>query len=138
MIVVAVLDARLAWSQNIPTAIWWGALLICLASQLFVLWAMVTNRFFTTTVCIQEERGHQVVDTGPYGLVRHPGYTGSVVYTLLIPLVLGSYWTYIPATVTVILLVARTALEDRILQEEPPGYKEYAKNVPHRLFPGVW
>jgi protein-S-isoprenylcysteine O-methyltransferase Ste14 len=138
MIVVAGLDLRFRWSENISIFIWWVALMGSLASQLFVLWAMATNRFFATTVRIQEERGHQVVDSGPYRIVRHPGYAGSVVYTLLIPLVLGSYWVYIPAILTVILLVIRTMLEDRTLQEELSGYGEYARKVPSRLIPRVW
>jgi protein-S-isoprenylcysteine O-methyltransferase Ste14 len=138
IIVVAGLDARFAWSSTIPSGIWWAALLLALFCQLFVLWAMASNRFFATTVRIQEERGHQVVNTGPYSIIRHPGYAGSMVYTLLISLVLGSYWTYLPAVLTVILLVVRTRLEDRTLQSELPGYAEYMEKVHHRLIPGVW
>ncbi len=138
LIVVAGLDARFRWSPSISPWIWWLSLALAFVSQLFVLWAMASNRFFATTVRIQEERGHQVVSDGPYRLVRHPGYAGSVLYTLLIPLVLGSFWTFIPALLTVGLLIARTALEDRTLQSELPGYSEYARNVIYRLVPGVW
>jgi protein-S-isoprenylcysteine O-methyltransferase Ste14 len=138
IIVVAGLDARFGWSKLVPAAVWWAALLLALACQLFVLWAMASNRFFATTVRIQEERGHQVVDTGPYRLLRHPGYAGSIIYTLLIPLVLGSYWTYIPAGLTVLLLVVRTSLEDHTLQAELPGYAEYTQEVHSRLIPGIW
>jgi protein-S-isoprenylcysteine O-methyltransferase Ste14 len=138
IIVIAGLDARFAWSSAIPAGLWWAALLLAWLCQLFVLWAMASNRFFATTVRIQEERSHQVVDVGPYRFIRHPGYAGSVVYTLLIPLVLGSYLTYIPAMFTVFLLVVRTQLEDRTLQAELPGYTEYTPKVPHRLIPGIW
>ncbi len=138
LIIVAALDARFHWSVPINPWIWWLALALAFLCQLFVLWAMASNRFFATTVRIQEERGHQVVTVGPYRYVRHPGYAGSVVYTLLIPLVLGSLWTFIPALITIGLLVARTALEDQTLRAELPGYQEYAQSVPHRLLPGVW
>jgi protein-S-isoprenylcysteine O-methyltransferase Ste14 len=79
-----------------------------------------------------------VVSSGPYRLVRHPGYLGSLVYNLAIPLVLGSLWTFVPALLTILLLVVRTALEDRTLQAELPGYRAYAMVVRHRLIPGVW
>lgn len=138
IILVAGLDARFAWSSMIPIGLWGAALLLTLACQIFVLWAMASNRFFATTVRIQEERGHQVIESGPYRYIRHPGYAGSVIYTLLIPLVLGSYWTYAPAVFTVLLLLLRTALEDRTLQAELPGYAEYAQKVRSRLIPGVW
>ncbi len=138
IIIVAGLDARFGWSAEILPVIWGLALAIALVSQLFVLWAMATNRFFATTVRIQEERGHQVVSSGPYRFVRHPGYAGSIIYTLLIPVVLGSWWTFIPALITIGLLVARTSLEDQMLQAELPGYWDYSQKVPHRLIPGVW
>ncbi len=105
---------------------------------MFVLWAMASNPFFATTVRIQEERGHAVVNQGPYQFVRHPGYFGSVIYTLTSPLVLNSFWAFIPATLTVILLIIRTGLEDRTLQGELPGYSAYATTTRYRLFPGIW
>jgi protein-S-isoprenylcysteine O-methyltransferase Ste14 len=138
IILVAGLDARLGWSTSLSLCIWALALALALVSQLFVLWAMVTNRFFATTVRIQVERGHQVVNSGPYHIIRHPGYLGSIVFNLLVPLVLGSFWTYIPALVTVVLLVVRTFLEDRTLQAELSGYQEYTRHVPYRLIPGFW
>ncbi len=138
VIITAGLDARFGWSATVDTGVWWAALGLAFAGQLFVLWAMASNRFFATTVRIQEERGHQVVSTGPYRFVRHPGYAGSLVYTLAIPLVLGSWWTYIPAVLTVGLLVARTRLEDRTLRSELPGYRDYTTITPYRLIPGVW
>ena len=138
VIITAGLDARFGWSKSFSPILWWAALGIALVSQLFVLWAMASNRFFSTTVRIQDERGHQVVNRGPYRYVRHPGYSGSVIYTLLIPVVLGSCWTFIPAVLTVVLLVVRTYLEDRTLQAELPGYREYAMKTTNRLFPGIW
>jgi protein-S-isoprenylcysteine O-methyltransferase Ste14 len=138
IILVAGLDARFGWSTSFSLWIWALALSMALICQVFVLWAMTSNRFFATTVRIQEERGHQVVNTGPYRFVRHPGYAGSIIFTLLIPVVLGSWWTYIPALITVVLLVVRTFLEDRTLQAELNGYQEYTRHVPYRLIPGLW
>jgi protein-S-isoprenylcysteine O-methyltransferase Ste14 len=138
IIITAGLDARFAWSGPIDPALWVSAVVLAFACQMFVLWAMASNRFFSTTVRIQQERGHQVVESGPYRIIRHPGYAGSVLYTLLIPLVLGSYWTYIPALLTVCLIVVRTSFEDQALKNELPGYADYASRVPHRLVPGLW
>ncbi len=138
LIVTAGLDARFGWSRPINPAIWWAAIALALAAQVFVLWAMATNRFFATTVRIQEERCHQAITAGPYRLVRHPGYAGSILYTLVIPVVLGSLWTFIPAVLTVALLVVRTYLEDRTLLTELPGYREYAARTTSRLIPRVW
>ena len=138
LIVTASLDVRFGWSKPIHPVIRWASLAFALASQLFVLWAMVTNRFFATTVRIQSERDHQVVNTGPYRLVRHPGYAGSVLYNLVIPIVLGSWWAFIPALLTVLLLIVRTRLEDRTLQAELPGYEKFMQETRYRLLPGCW
>jgi protein-S-isoprenylcysteine O-methyltransferase Ste14 len=138
VIVTAGLDARLGWSPRLDSGVWAASLGIAFCSQLFVLWAMASNPFFATTVRIQDERGHRVVRSGPYRLVRHPGYLGSVVYNLVVPLVLGSLWAYIPALLTIALLIVRTGLEDEALQAELPGYRGYAAAVRYRLFPGAW
>jgi protein-S-isoprenylcysteine O-methyltransferase Ste14 len=79
-----------------------------------------------------------VIDTGPYAIVRHPGYVAASLLCLGIPLPLGSFWALIPAVISYLLLVVRTALEDQTLQAELPGYKEYAQRVRYRLVPGVW
>ena len=104
---------------------------------MFVLWAMASNPYFATTVRIQEERGHTVTTQGPYHLVRHPGYAGSLVYNLVLPLMLGSWWVYIPSLLTILLTFVRTGLEDRTLRAELPGYSEYAAQTHYRLIPGV-
>jgi protein-S-isoprenylcysteine O-methyltransferase Ste14 len=101
-------------------------------------WALVENRFFTSLVRIQTERGHEVCDGGPYRFVRHPGYAGNLLAVLGIPLVLDSLWTFVAAGVALVISLVRTALEDRTLLEKLPGYREYARRVPHRLFPGLW
>ena len=87
---------------------------------------------------IQKERGHVVCDSGPYRIVRHPGYAGNMLPLPGIVLALSSVWTLIPAAVALIIAVVRTALEDRTLQEELPGYREYARRVHYRLIPGIY
>jgi protein-S-isoprenylcysteine O-methyltransferase Ste14 len=96
------------------------------------------NKFFEPTVRIQTDRGHRVIDTGPYAIVRHPGYAFGSGFFLGMPSALGSYWALIPAALVCPLLVLRTIWEDQTLREELPGYKEYAQRVRYRLIPGVW
>jgi len=98
----------------------------------------VENRFFSAVVRIQSERGHAVCDTGPYGVVRHPGYSGTVLASFAMVLALDSVWVLVPATAAVVIALARTTLEDRALQQELPGYREYADRVRYRLLPGIW
>ena len=138
MYIVAALDRRFEWSQPVP--LWFrleGFALAALAG-LLTFQAMAVNRFFSATVRIQSDRGHHVVDTGPYRKVRHPGYTGMILFHLGIPLLLGSWWALIPGGVCGALFVIRTALEDRTLRAELPGYAEYAARVPKRLLPLIW
>jgi len=138
VIVTAGLDARFGWSAPFPTGWWVFGLVLAFASQMFVLWAMASNPFFSTTVRIQEERGHSAIQSGPYRLVRHPGYAGSVIYNLTVPVLLTSFWTFIPALLTILLLIVRTRLEDGTLQAELPGYLPYSEMVRYRLMPGIW
>ncbi len=99
---------------------------------------MASNRFFSATVRIQKDRNHQVVTTGPYRYVRHPGYVGGIIAMLMTPLALGSWVALIPSFVVASGFVLRTSLEDKVLQEELGGYKDYAKNIRYRLFPMIW
>ena len=100
--------------------------------------AMMHNRFFSGQVRIQHDRGHQVVSSGPYRWVRHPGYSGSLVAIAGVPLLLDSIWAWAGVACLVVITVARTSLEDRTLRQELPGYGEYAQRVAHRLVPGLW
>ncbi len=136
--VVAGLDAgRYGWS-SMP--IWLQA--IGFAGVVFghwlPFWAMATNPFFSSHVRIQDDRGHEVVSSGPYRYVRHPGYVGTIVIWFSTGLCLGSWWSLVPAAAIGVLFVARTYLEDRTLLEELPGYVVYAEEVPSRLAPHVW
>jgi protein-S-isoprenylcysteine O-methyltransferase Ste14 len=96
------------------------------------------NRFYSRFVRIQKERGHRVISSGPYRIIRHPGYLGQIIFSLASALALGSLWALIPAGLFALLLVVRTSLEDRVLQEELEGYKEYTQTVRQRLIPYIW
>lgn len=114
-----------------------GAFLFIIGNLIFT-WAMVSNKYFSTLVRIQYDRDQRVETGGPYKYVRHPGYVGYIIFTLATPLLLGSWWTYIPVIIIIILLVIRTLFEDKTLIEELEGYKDFSKKVNYRLLPGVW
>ncbi len=136
--VVAGLDAgRYGWSVMLP-GIQIAGFVLTVAGLLVGVWVMAVNAFLSTRVRIQEDRGHQVVTTGPYRFVRHPMYAGTIVTFIGTPLLLGSWWALVPNGVVILLLIVRTGLEDRTLQAELPGYKEYTQKTRYRLLPGVW
>lgn len=135
---VAGLDAvRFGWSA-MPIALHVIGGVLFIPAMIMPLWAMSTNPYLSTMVRIQDDRGHQVVTTGPYRYVRHPMYVGTVFFGLSIPLFLGSWWAFVPCSLIVVLFIIRTALEDKTLREELPGYAEYAQRVRYRLLPGIW
>jgi len=138
MVIIAGLDHRYNWSSEFP--LWLnliGFILISLGYA-FAAWAVTENRFFSSVVRIQTDRGHVVCDTGPYRFVRHPGYAGNILALFGIVLALSSVWTLIPAAVASVIAVIRTVLEDQTLQEELPGYRDYAQRVRYRLIPGIY
>ena len=138
LLLVCGLDRRFAWSPWLSP--WWEAAGLALAGAGLALsnWAVASNRFFSSVVRIQRDRGHHVVDTGPYRFVRHPGYLASLVHMPGVAVALGSLWGLLVATVVDLVLVLRTALEDRTLAAELEGYAEYAGRVRYRLVPGLW
>ena len=101
-------------------------------------WAQAVNPFFEPGVRIQSERNQRVIDTGPYRLVRHPGYVAALTLFLGMALALGSLWALLPAMLASALLVLRTSWEDRLLREELSGYAQYATRVRFKLLPGIW
>ena len=138
LVIVAGLDHRFGWSPLFPLwVIVLGFLLISLGYA-FAAWALIENRFFSSVVRIQVDRGHVVCDSGPYRVVRHPGYAGNVLALPGMVLGLSSIWTLIPAAVALIIAVIRTVLEDQALQNELPGYRDYARRVRYRLMPGIY
>jgi len=138
LVIVAGLDHRFGWSPVFPLwLIVLGFLLISLGYA-FAAWALIENRFFSSVVRIQVDRGHVVCDSGPYRIVRHPGYAGNMLALPGMVLALSSMWTLIPAAVALIIAVIRTVLEDQTLQDELPGYRDYTRRVRYRLIPGIY
>jgi protein-S-isoprenylcysteine O-methyltransferase Ste14 len=136
-ILAALDDARFHWS-HLP---WWGCVLgyaLLITGMVGLTWAMAVNKFFEATVRIQTDRGHTVIDTGPYAVIRHPGYAAGYLIFVGMPLALGSLWALVPVILLCPLLVLRTVWEDQMLQQGLVGYKEYAQRVRFRLIPGVW
>jgi protein-S-isoprenylcysteine O-methyltransferase Ste14 len=138
-VVVAGIDAgRRHWSPH-PKAVTYALIMgVFLAGQGLFLWAKRVNPFFSSVARIQTDRGQTVCREGPYRFCRHPGYLGGLIFGLMTPLVLGSYWALIPQGLAAVLLVGRTFLEDRMLMTDLLWYVEYAKVVRFRLVPGAW
>jgi protein-S-isoprenylcysteine O-methyltransferase Ste14 len=138
-LIVAGLDlGRYGCSPELPI---WGQLLALFTfifGNLIGSWAMVVNEYFSTYLRIQSEREHEVVAAGPYRYVRHPGYAGSILASVALPLSIGSIWALMPACIGAAGFIVRTILEDDVLQARLDGYPEYAERVRHRLIPGVW
>ncbi len=138
LVIVAGLDHRFGWSATFP--IWLNMLgfVLNILGYAIASWAIAENRFYSTVVRIQTDRGHEVCDTGPYRYVRHPGNSANILPLAGTVLALSSVWTIIPAVFALIVIVVRTLLEDRVLQEELPGYPEYAGRVRYRFIPGIY
>ncbi|MFA4860611.1 isoprenylcysteine carboxylmethyltransferase family protein [Methanoregula sp.] len=137
-LLVAGLDLRFGWTGQMAFPVQAISMVLFLLGYFIFSWALLSNRFFSLIVRVQSEKGHHPVTTGPYRFVRHPGYLGFIIIVLAQPVLLGSVWAVIPAVVTAGLIVWRTALEDRTLQKELPGYREYTEQIPYRLIPGIW
>jgi protein-S-isoprenylcysteine O-methyltransferase Ste14 len=136
--IVAGLHHRFAWGPSTPPAIQAVGGVLVAAGFALASWAMIVNRFFSAVVRIQRERGHVVVSIGPYGAIRHPGYAGGILAYLSLPFMLDAIWALLPSLATSAAVILRTALEDRALMAELPGYPEYAAQTKWRLLPGVW
>lgn len=134
---VAAFDDRYHWSSA-PVWVFGLGYALFTAGMVGCFWVLSVNKFAEMGVRIQTERGHKVIDTGPYAVVRHPMYVACFLLFPGIALALGSFWALIPAALVSVVLVVRTVLEDRTLQNELEGYKEYASRVRYRLIPGVW
>jgi protein-S-isoprenylcysteine O-methyltransferase Ste14 len=135
--VAALDDGRFHWSQ----AGWWVVgvgYVLFLSGYTLMTRAQAVNRFFEPGVRIQTDRGHHVIESGPYRFVRHPGYAAAILLFFGLGLALGSYWALVPAALAAITLILRTVWEDRTLHDELPGYRDYARKVRYRLIPGIW
>ena len=138
-VVFALLDSG-RWHVSAPMPAEWrivGLMALFTGLAMFV-YAMSVNRFFSSVVRIQSERGHHVIDSGPYARVRHPGYVGMLLVLATMPLALGSWWAFLPGSAIVGFGFGRVWIEDRFLTAHLPGYREYAARVRYRLLPGIW
>jgi len=137
--IVAGLDAgRFHDSPEFPRMVNALGVVLILFGEIVFLVAQKQNKFFSSVVRIQTDRGHTVCDTGIYKIVRHPAYFGMIVTAIGIPLILGSLWSFIPSSFSILLTVIRTSLEDKTLVQELDGYREYTNQTPYRLFPYIW
>ncbi len=138
MLILAGLDNRFKWSPNLPLTFKIVALAFLTLSYVVSTWATTVNKYFSAIVRIQREREHTVVTVGPYQYIRHPGYAAGIISNCTIPLILNSLWALVPAVLISCLVIVRTALEDRTLQDKLEGYSDYAGRVRYRLLPGIW
>jgi protein-S-isoprenylcysteine O-methyltransferase Ste14 len=138
VMVVAGLDALLDWTPAFSLPVKMLALVLILGGYALTSYALIENRFFSGTVRLQTDRGQQVVSSGPYRWIRHPGYAGALLVYLVTPLFLDSALAFLPTLFTIGLYIIRTALEDKFLQNELEGYRDYAKRVRYRLLPVIW
>jgi protein-S-isoprenylcysteine O-methyltransferase Ste14 len=138
--IVAGLDrGRFHWSDSVPGWLQALGLMATAAGYVLALWAMRVNRFFSSVVRIQSERGHRVIDTGPYAVIRHPGYAAGVIIILASGVALGSWLAAaLAAVLSLPFLIYRLLHEDRTLKAGLPGYSDYASRVRWRLCPGIW
>lgn len=134
---VAALDYRFGWAQAPDWVVVLGYILFALAFA-GQIWPQAVNRHFEPGVRYQEDRGQTVIDTGPYAIVRHPGYISGSLLAIACALCLGSLWALLPAAVVVLALVLRTVAEEKMLRAELPGYADYTERVKYRWVPGVW
>ena len=135
--IVAGLDARFGWSV-MPLVTLIPGLLLYTISAVLGGWALIVNKHFEATARIQKDREHTVITSGPYKLVRHPGYLSALLGVAAVPLVLGSYVAFSCSIVVCFVMAIRTRLEDRMLRQELKGYSDYAEKVRYRLVPFIW
>jgi protein-S-isoprenylcysteine O-methyltransferase Ste14 len=138
MLVLAGLDHRFGWSGQFSLPIILGVALLAIGGRVYSTWAAASNPFYGRFVRIQTDRGHVVIEKGPYAHIRHPGYSGLLLFLLCASIVLGSWWTLLGNLIVAGLLVLRTALEDETLLKELAGYQQYTERVRFRLIPGLW
>jgi protein-S-isoprenylcysteine O-methyltransferase Ste14 len=138
LIITAGLDYRFGGSGNFALSLTIAATFLAISGRVFSTWAAASNTFYSRFVRIQSDRGHQVVESGPYAIIRHPGYCGLLIFLLGAGVILGSWWTLLGNMLVSGILIVRTALEDHTLRVELDGYAAYAERVRYRLIPGLW
>jgi protein-S-isoprenylcysteine O-methyltransferase Ste14 len=137
-IVAGIDSGRFHWTLEYHWSLNAFGILLLLSGEVIFLVAQNQNKFFSSVMRIQTDRGHVVCDTGIYQIIRHPAYFGMIVTAIGIPLILGSLWSFIPSVISIVLTVIRTSLEDKTLMNELNGYREYSFKTRFRLFPNIW
>ena len=135
--VISLLDVRWQFSA-VPAVVRSAALIGMAISVVLVFRAMMTNRFFSAVIRIQKDRGHQVIDQGVYGVIRHPGYAGMIPSMTFSGLALGSWLGAALGFCYALMMIRRVLFEDAFLRAQLQGYQEYTARVRYRLIPGVW
>ncbi|MDX1436281.1 MAG: isoprenylcysteine carboxylmethyltransferase family protein [Anaerolineales bacterium] len=138
MMVAAGINFRFALPPEISPSVQAIGFILLLLGYLIAVWALGSNPFFSAVARIQTDRGQYVVATGPYRWIRHPGYAGGILGTLGAPLLLGSFWALIPATIIIVVYFIRTGFEDRMLRKGLEGYQDYALQTRYRIIPAIW
>jgi len=139
MYLIAGFDSgRYHWSPEFHWSLFLLGLLLTVCGQLLFLVAQKQNKFFSSTVRIQNDRQHTVCETGLYKIVRHPAYLGSIIQSIGFPLFFGSLWSIIPISLLIILQIVRTYMEDKTLKNELKGYLEYSNKTRYKIIPYVW
>jgi len=136
--IIAGLDELLGWSPAYSLTAKIIALVVIMAGYTLGAYALIENAYFSGMVRIQKERGHHVISSGPYAWVRHPGYAGALIFYLATPFFLDTVWAFAPVILLSVVIVIRTKLEDKTLQEQLDGYRDYTHRVRYRLIPGIW
>jgi protein-S-isoprenylcysteine O-methyltransferase Ste14 len=136
-LIIAGLDERFQWSQ-LPAGWLWAGIALHVAGTIPIALASLYNPFLELAVRLQQDRGQVPVQSGPYRYVRHPMYVGLLLMFVAWPLVLGAWWNAVPLGALAVAYIVRTALEDRMLREHLPGYRNYSQLTRYRLLPGVW
>jgi protein-S-isoprenylcysteine O-methyltransferase Ste14 len=138
-VMFAPLDSgRLHWSAEVPSAIRIIGIAGFIVGFALVVDAMRANRYFSPVIRIQDERGHRLIDRGPYAIIRHPGYLGMLIVSPMAVLAMGSWWALIPAGLYWALILRRVVAEDHFLRANLVGYDQYALRVRSRVLPGIW
>ncbi len=139
MFIIAGLDSgRYHWSPDFHWSLSLIGIIFTASGQLLFLLAQKQNKFFSSTVRIQTDRGHTVCDTGLYRIVRHPAYLGSIIQSIGFPLLFGSLWSILPISLLIVLHITRTHLEDKTLIKELKGYPEYSSKTRYKIVPYIW
>ena len=139
IVVISGLDSgRFQWTTNFNWIISISGIVFMITGQILFLTARSQNNFFSSVVRIQKERGHVVCDSGPYKIIRHPGYLGMIISLMGLPLITTSIWCTIPTLIAIILLLIRSSLEDKTLKKELDGYVEYSQRTRYKLIPLIW